>query len=83
MFQTTLTDVVIDPLGYSTLKIALLLGRSPIGLSVKCVWQSYQQLLHFTLLRDNLTLPIGGDLTLWQMCIAIDCMVDEKHHPMP
>lgn len=77
MFQTTLTDVVIDPLGRGTLRIALLFGRSPIYLSVKCVWQSGQQLLHLTLLRGNLALPISSDLALWQMGIAIDCMVDE------
>ena len=54
MFQMALTDVVIDPLGRGTLRITLLLGHSPISLSVKCVWQSSQQLLHLSFLRDNL-----------------------------
>ena len=40
MFQMTLTDVVIDPLGSSAHGIALFHGHSPISLSVKCVWQS-------------------------------------------
>ena len=78
MFQMTLTDVVIDPLGSSAHGIALFHGHSPIGLSVKFVWQSGKQLLHFTLLRDNLALPISSDLALWQMGIAKDCMVDEN-----
>ena len=77
MYQMTLTDVVINPLGRGTLRIALLFGRSPIYLSVKCVWQSGQQLLHLSFLRDNLALPISSDFALWQMGIAIDCMVDE------
>ncbi len=54
MFQTTLTDVVIDPLGSSAYGIAMFHGHSPIGLSVKFVWQSCQQLLHLSFLRDNL-----------------------------
>lgn len=78
MFQTTLTDVVIDPLGSSAHGIALFHGHSPIGLSVKCNWQGGQQLLHLSFLRDNLPLSIGGDFALWQMGITIDCMVDEN-----
>ncbi len=78
MFQTTLTDVVIDPLGSSAYGIAMFQGHSPIGLPVKCVWQSGQQMLHLSFLRDNLALPICSDSALWQMGIAIDCMVDEN-----
>ena len=78
MFQTTLTDVVIDPLGSSAYGIAMFHGHSPIGLPVKCVWQSGHQMLHLSFLRDNLALPICSDSALWQMGIAIDCMVDEN-----
>ena len=77
MFQMTLTDVVIDPLGSSAHGIALFHGHRPIGLSVKFVWQSGQQLFHLSFLRDNFPLPVSSDLALWQMGIAIDCMVDE------